>query len=79
MEIIDERLEDIGQDPRQRESFDWAASRGVARFAVLIEYLLPLCRVGGHALAQKGEEAIEALEGVSQAINMSLYPNRWAR
>ncbi len=68
VEIIDERLEDIGQDPRQRESFDWAVSRGVARFAVLIEYLLPLCRVGGHALAQKGEKAIEALEGVSQAI-----------
>jgi 16S rRNA (guanine527-N7)-methyltransferase len=68
VEIIDERLEDIGQDPQQRESFDWAVSRGVAKFAVLFEYLLPLCRVGGHALAQKGEGEIEALEGASQAI-----------
>jgi 16S rRNA (guanine527-N7)-methyltransferase len=68
VEIIDERLEDMGQEPRYRESFDWAVSRGVAKFAVLVEYLLPLCRVGGHALAQKGEGEIQALDDSSQVI-----------
>ncbi len=66
--IVDERLESVGQDQIYRETFDWAVSRGVAKFSVLVEYLLPLCRVGGRALAQKGEGALEALDGASQAI-----------
>jgi 16S rRNA (guanine527-N7)-methyltransferase len=68
--IISERLEIVGQDPDYRESFDWAVSRGVAKFSVLMEYLLPLCRVGGQALAQKGEGALEASKSAAQAISL---------
>jgi 16S rRNA (guanine527-N7)-methyltransferase len=70
VEIVDKRLEEVGQDQSYREAFDWAVARGVAKTAVLVEYLLPLCRVGGFALAQKGEGELDALVAVSQAITM---------
>jgi len=43
--------------PAQRESYDWAVARAVANLPVLAEYLLPLVRVGGRMLAQKGHTA----------------------
>ena len=55
VEILSARAEDIGQDPRHREKYDWAVARAVAVLPVLAEYLLPLVRVGGGILAQKGE------------------------
>lgn len=68
VEIVTQRLEVVGQDPDYRESFDWAMSRGVAKLAVLVEYLLPLCRIGGRALAQKGGSAPSAMADASGAI-----------
>ncbi|MFW6070337.1 MAG: 16S rRNA (guanine(527)-N(7))-methyltransferase RsmG, partial [bacterium] len=49
VEIIDRRVETVGQDPAHREQYDWAVARAVAALPVLAEYLLPLCRRGGHA------------------------------
>ncbi len=64
--VVAERAELLGQDPAFREQFDWAAARSVAELRVLAEYLLPLCRVGGAMLAQKGESAAaEASEAAS--------------
>jgi len=57
--ILVERAEVLGQMAAHREQYDWAVARGVAEMRVLLEYLLPLCRVGGHVLAQKGEGAKE--------------------
>ena len=50
------RAEDIGIDPDFRESFDVAVSRAVARLNVLSEYCLPLVKVGGSFIAQKGPD-----------------------
>lgn len=66
--IVAERLEIVGQDPAYRESFDWVVSRGVAKVAVLVEYLLPLCRIGGRMLAQKGAVILESLDAAKQTI-----------
>ncbi|MGC9521180.1 MAG: 16S rRNA (guanine(527)-N(7))-methyltransferase RsmG [Anaerolineae bacterium] len=55
--VIHGRAEELGQDPRYRERYDWAVARAVADLPILVEYLLPLVRVGGRALAQKGEGA----------------------
>lgn len=55
--IAAERVEVLGQDAIYRAQFDWAVARAVAELRTLVEYLLPLCRVGGSVLAQKGKSA----------------------
>ncbi|MGD0879496.1 MAG: 16S rRNA (guanine(527)-N(7))-methyltransferase RsmG [Anaerolineales bacterium] len=54
VEVITGRAEELGQMSSQRESYEWAVARAVANLPVLAEYLLPLVRVGGKMLAQKG-------------------------
>ena len=51
------RAEEAGQQEGLRESFDRTVSRAVAAAPVLLEYLLPLTRVGGAALCWKGPGA----------------------
>jgi 16S rRNA (guanine527-N7)-methyltransferase len=53
-QVITSRAETIGQDQKFRECYDWAIARAVAPLPVLAEYLLPLVRIGGSMLAQKG-------------------------
>ena len=55
--VVKARAEEVGQDPAHRERYAWAIARAVAEMPVLLEYLLPLVKVGGHTLAQKGENA----------------------
>ncbi len=55
VDVIQARAEELGQDATHREKYDWAVARAVANLNVLSEYLLPLVRVGGTMLAQKGE------------------------
>jgi 16S rRNA (guanine527-N7)-methyltransferase len=66
--IIHARAEEIGQDPLQRESYDWVLARAVAALPALVEYLLPLCRLGGRCLAQKGEQAAAEVSEAEAAI-----------
>ena len=59
--VLTARAEEIGQLNEYRQKYDWAVARSVANLPVLVEYLLPLVKVGGRILAQKGENAhIEA-------------------
>jgi 16S rRNA (guanine527-N7)-methyltransferase len=55
VDFITGRAEELGQNSLYRERFDWAVARAVANLSILVEYLLPLVRVGGGILAQKGE------------------------
>lgn len=66
--IVDERAETVGQNPEHRAQYDWAVARAVAALPVLAEYLLPLCHVGGHMLAMKGESAPQEVEEAAEAI-----------
>jgi len=66
--VLAERAETLGQDAAHRERYDWAMARGVAELRVLAELLLPLCRVGGAALAQKGESAAAECAAAAPAI-----------
>jgi 16S rRNA (guanine527-N7)-methyltransferase len=68
--IVVARAEWIGQDTDFRESFDWAVARAVAPLNVLVEYLFPLCKVCGHILAQKGQNARAEVESALSAINL---------
>jgi 16S rRNA (guanine527-N7)-methyltransferase len=63
VQVLPERAEDVGQDPNHRESYDLATARAVAAMPTLVEYLLPLVRIGGLVIMQKGESAqLEALK-----------------
>lgn len=68
--VIHARAEDVGQDPKRREKYDWAVARAVANLNVLSEYLLPLVKVGGTMLAQKGESARAEAESAKQAMKI---------
>ena len=50
--VLNERVEQLGQDYEHREHYDWAIARAVASLPILAEYLLPLTRVPGYCLAQ---------------------------
>jgi 16S rRNA (guanine527-N7)-methyltransferase len=68
--VVNARAEEVGQDPAHRERYDWAVARAVAEMPVLAEYLLPLVRVGGHCLAQKGEKAPAEATAAETVINL---------
>ena len=70
VEVIQARAEDLGQDSRHRESYEWAVARAVANLNVLGEYLLPLVRVGGTALAQKGENGPAEAQSAEGAMKL---------
>jgi 16S rRNA (guanine527-N7)-methyltransferase len=70
VEVIKGRAEDVGCDPAHREQYDWAVARAVADMHVLSEYLLPLVRVGGIALALKGESGPAEAQSAEKAMRM---------
>jgi len=70
VEIINARAEDVGRDPGHREKYDWAVARAVAKLNVLGEYLLPLVKVGGMMLAQKGESGLAEAQSAEHAIKL---------
>lgn len=66
--VIADRAEIVGRDPAYREQFDWAVARAVADLRVLVELCLPLVRVGGAMLAQKGQNAASEIASAAPAI-----------
>lgn len=70
VQVIQERAEIIGQMPAHRQQYDWAVARAVAVMPVLVEYLLPLVRVGGAVLAMKGESAPAETQQAEYAIRV---------
>ncbi len=55
VEFSTARAEELGRMSTHRELYEWAVARAVANLPILVEYLLPLVKVGGGMLAQKGE------------------------
>jgi 16S rRNA (guanine527-N7)-methyltransferase len=68
VQTIHARSEELGRDLEHREQYDWAMARAVAKMPTLVEYLLPLARVGGAMLAQKGEDAAAEVHEADRAI-----------
>ena len=68
VEIIHGRAEDIGQNLRYREAFDYATARAVARTSVLAEYTLPCVKKGGKFIVLKGAAAQQELADGKQAL-----------
>lgn len=68
--VIQARAEDLGHNKNHRETYDWAVARAVANLNVLSEYLLPLVKVGGTMLAQKGETARAEAKSAKKAMKL---------
>lgn len=66
--VLHGRAEELGQLAQHRERYDWAVARAVAELPILAEYLLPLVKVGGRVLAQKGESAPAEVQRAEWAI-----------
>lgn len=70
VEVVWARAEEVGRDAHYREGFDLATARAVADLAVLVEYALPLVRVSGWFIAQKGRAPEEELEAAGAAMRL---------
>ncbi|MBR0357192.1 MAG: 16S rRNA (guanine(527)-N(7))-methyltransferase RsmG [Clostridia bacterium] len=64
--LVHGRAEDLGQNKLYRERYDAATSRAVANLPVLLELTTPFVKVGGTAIAYKGD-ASEELENAKSA------------
>lgn len=67
---VQARAEDWGKDPAERERYDYAVARAVADLSVLLEYALPLVRVGGTFIAQKGIAVEPEIERAGPALHL---------
>jgi 16S rRNA (guanine527-N7)-methyltransferase len=68
--VICERAETFGQQAEGRARFDAVTSRAVSRLSVLLELTLPFVRVGGLALALKGERAELEIQDAERALKV---------
>lgn len=62
------RAEQLGHDPQHREQYDVVTSRAVAPYPVLIEWMLPLVKPGGVAIALKGSGYEQEMVGTEQLL-----------
>ncbi|HEY9089234.1 MAG TPA: 16S rRNA (guanine(527)-N(7))-methyltransferase RsmG [Anaerolineaceae bacterium] len=70
VDVVQARAEDLGQMAAHREKYDWAVARSVASMAILAEYLLPLVRVSGAILAQKGQNGPAETQQAEKALTL---------
>lgn len=64
------RAEEIGHNKKYRQQFDVVTSRAVAKLNVLLEYMMPLVKIGGKCICLKGPNIEEELKEAENAINI---------
>ncbi len=64
------RAEQAGIETAHREHYDIAIARAVADMRALVEYCLPLVKVGGRFIALKGGDCDKELEAAANAISL---------
>ena len=65
---VHSRAEDFAKE--NKESFDIATSRAVASLNILVEYLLPLVKVGGICICMKGSNVQSEINDAKNAIKI---------
>ena len=70
VKILNGRAETFGKDVDYREKYDIAISRAVDSLNVLSEYCLPLVKVGGLFIAQKGRSYKEDTDKGFKAVQI---------
>jgi 16S rRNA (guanine527-N7)-methyltransferase len=62
MEILNLRAEEIGQNLKYRQQYDFVLSRAVSKFSPNLEISIPLLKVGGYFVVHKTKKSAESLE-----------------
>jgi 16S rRNA (guanine527-N7)-methyltransferase len=70
VKVVNARAEEAGQSAAHREQYDLVLARAVAHMPILVEYLLPLCRIGGRCIALKGESAAVEVGVAEHALRL---------
>ncbi len=68
--VLTARAEELGQMSSHREQYDVAVARAVASLPILAEYLLPLVKVHGVVVAQKGDTAPAECQQAEHALKV---------
>jgi 16S rRNA (guanine527-N7)-methyltransferase len=68
--VLTARAEEAGQQPTHREQYDVAVARAVSTLPILAEYTLPLVKVGGLVIVQKGQPATEEIKTATKALEV---------
>ncbi len=66
--VFHDRAEHLGQQKPHRQRYDAALARAVGAVAEILEYAMPLLRVGGRTLMLKGREAEAQLAQAGDAM-----------
>ena len=67
---IHARVEEIGHNSKYRGQFDVTTSRAVAKLNVLLEYMMPLGKLGGKCICLKGPNIDDEIEESKKALNI---------
>ena len=68
IEVVSERVENVGRNSKFRESFDLVVARALAPLNVLTEYALPLTRLNGILATPKGSKSQQEIIDAHNAI-----------
>ncbi|MEZ4708912.1 MAG: 16S rRNA (guanine(527)-N(7))-methyltransferase RsmG [Caldilineaceae bacterium] len=68
--IVQGRAEELGRQSAYREQYDIVTGRAVAPLNTLVEYLLPLTRLGGLVIIYKGGGAADEFMAARKAIDI---------
>jgi 16S rRNA (guanine527-N7)-methyltransferase len=59
--VVNDRAEKLGHDFAHRERYDVVIARALGKLSAMLEWTVPLAKVGGFVLAMKGAKAGEEL------------------
>ena len=70
IQAIHARAEEIGHNNNYRGQFDVVTSRAVAKLNVLLEYMLPLVKIGGKCICLKGPNIEQEIDEAKNALDI---------
>jgi 16S rRNA (guanine527-N7)-methyltransferase len=72
IETLRIRAEELGQNPKHRNKYDFVLSRAVSKFSPNLEISIPLLKVGGYFIVHKTKDSILSLEKGLPSVEKAL-------
>jgi 16S rRNA (guanine527-N7)-methyltransferase len=70
VQVLADRAETVGQQSPHRQRYDAVVCRAVGQMRELLEYTMPLVKVGGFVLAMKGPSVEKELDEAGDALEI---------